>query len=359
MQAFWPRASYPPENRGALRALQRRVVEVQAAAGYSIQRAMELNADFRTRMAPQVKQVAALTNESLQMAKEQLIEAPELTLAAPLFFDTLTRTIEAVNALVADGSALLAQSLRDEERAHRQQLITVLALMALALLLALGLALAFVRSVTVPLQQAVQLAQAVSEGDLSGSDSPVGSNEVGELLQAQYAMRAHLRPMVAQVRSGADSVAAGQRGNCPGQSWICRAAPNSRPARSKKPPRPWSSSAPRCATTPTTPAKPASWPARRAMWRCRAAMWWPRWCRPCRASTTAAAKIADIIGVIDGIAFQTNILALNAAVEAARAGEQGRGFAVVASEVRSLAAAQRRGGQADQAPDRHQRLAGG
>jgi methyl-accepting chemotaxis protein len=51
----------------------------------------------------------------------------------------------------------------------------------------------------------------------------------------------------------------------------------------------------------------------------------------------ASKKIADIIGVIDGIAFQTNILALNAAVEAARAGEQGRGFAVVASEVRSLA----------------------
>ena len=59
-------------------------------------------------------------------------------------------------------------------------------------------------------------------------------------------------------------------------------------------------------------------------------------------------KIADIIGVIDGIAFQTNILALNAAVEAARAGEQGRGFAVVAGEVRSLAQRSRRGGQGDQ-----------
>ncbi len=59
----------------------------------------------------------------------------------------------------------------------------------------------------------------------------------------------------------------------------------------------------------------------------------PPWAR----SPTAAAGSSDIIGVIDGIAFQTNILALNAAVEAARAGEQGRGFAVVASEVRSLA----------------------
>ncbi len=59
--------------------------------------------------------------------------------------------------------------------------------------------------------------------------------------------------------------------------------------------------------------------------------------RPWRRSTPPRGKIADIIGVIDGIAFQTNILALNAAVEAARAGEQGRGFAVVASEVRHLA----------------------
>jgi methyl-accepting chemotaxis protein len=55
------------------------------------------------------------------------------------------------------------------------------------------------------------------------------------------------------------------------------------------------------------------------------------------AIQTASKNIADIIGVIDGIAFQTNILALNAAVEAARAGEQGRGFAVVAAEVRNLA----------------------
>ncbi len=67
-----------------------------------------------------------------------------------------------------------------------------------------------------------------------------------------------------------------------------------------------------------------------------------------------SSKIADIIGVIDGIAFQTNILALNAAVEAARAGEQGRGFAVVASEVRALAQRSADCRQGNQGADRHQ-----
>ena len=80
---------------------------------------------------------------------------------------------------------------------------------------------------------------------------------------------------------------------------------------------------------PAGDGRPASQAARAARWSAR---WSPPW-----AITDSSRKIADIIGVIDGIAFQTNILALNAAVEAARAGEQGRGFAVVASEVRNLA----------------------
>ncbi len=79
--------------------------------------------------------------------------------------------------------------------------------------------------------------------------------------------------------------------------------------------------------------------------------------RTMRGINDSSKQIADIIGVIDGIAFQTNILALNAAVEAARAGEQGRGFAVVASEVRSLA--QCTSGQRDQGAHPHQRGTGG
>ncbi len=70
------------------------------------------------------------------------------------------------------------------------------------------------------------------------------------------------------------------------------------------------------------------------------------------AIASSSSKVVDIIGVIEGIAFQTNILALNAAVEAARAGEEGRGFAVVAGEVRSPRATQRGGGEGDQGTDR-------
>ena len=80
--------------------------------------------------------------------------------------------------------------------------------------------------------------------------------------------------------------------------------------------------------------------------------WWTTSSKRCASIAQARDKIADIIAVIDGIAFQTNILALNAAVEAARAGEQGRGFAVVAGEVRSLAQRSARGGEGDQGADR-------
>ena len=89
--------------------------------------------------------------------------------------------------------------------------------------------------------------------------------------------------------------------------------------------------------TPTTRARPTSSRSRPPKWRCKGGDVVSQVVDTMASINASSKKIVDIIGVIDGIAFQTNILALNAAVEAARAGEQGRGFAVVASEVRNLA----------------------
>ena len=95
----------------------------------------------------------------------------------------------------------------------------------------------------------------------------------------------------------------------------------------------------------SSPRRPPRVAGAAARWSRRSSRRWAR-------SATRPSKIADIIGVIDGIAFQTNILALNAAVEAARAGEQGRGFAVVAARGAQPGAALGRGGQGNQEPDR-------
>jgi methyl-accepting chemotaxis protein len=112
-----------------------------------------------------------------------------------------------VNALITTGAEALSQRLEDAARSQRRQLVAVVALQALCLVGAVLLALAFVRSITRPLSQAVQLAQAVADGNLTGHDAPVDGNEVGELIGAQQQMRARLLPIVQQVRRGADSVA--------------------------------------------------------------------------------------------------------------------------------------------------------
>ena len=212
--------------------------------------------------------------------------------------------------------------------------MTVLALASLAA--AGAIAYWITRSITRPMARALEVANTVAAGDLSSRIEVTTTDETGQLLQALKTMNESLVRTVTVVRTGTDTIATASREVASGSLDL-----SSRTEEQASSLEETASSMEELTST----VKQNADNARQANTLAAA------------ASTVAerggqvigevvgtmgridasAGKIADIIGVIDGIAFQTNILALNAAVEAARAGEQGRGFAVVASEVRNLA----------------------
>jgi methyl-accepting chemotaxis protein len=199
---------------------------------------------------------------------------------------------------------------------------------ALVLLLALGLSRGMIRQVTLPLDRAVALTRRIADGDLTVEAHDERKDELGLLLRSLSEMSHKLRSVVGEVRSGVESGIGGVQPDCHRQPDLSArteqtAANLEETAASMEE---LTSTVTQSSETARQANQLAGMPPRRPS---GAARWCSRWCIPCSRSPTAR-RIADIIGVIDSIAFQTNILALNAAVEAARAGEQGRGFAVVA-----------------------------
>ena len=207
---------------------------------------------------------------------------------------------------------------------------------ALALLLAAGLAWRVTRSVVAPIAQARSLTEAIAAGDLSQTISVTGRDEAAELLTALQRMQGALRQLVGQVRTSTESIHTASAEIATGNQDLS--------VRTKQTASKLQHAASSMSQLSDTVRQSAD-SARQANVLTGSAAQVAERGGTVVAQVVAtmseinasAKKIADIIGVIDGIAFQTNILALNAAVEAARAREQGRGFAVVASEVRSPA----------------------
>ena len=212
------------------------------------------------------------------------------------------------------------------------------AIAAVAVAIAVGLAMGIwlVTGITRSLGQALKLAQSVAEGDLTQEIRIDSNDEIGRLLLALRAMNARLTAIVRQVRGGTDTIATASAQIAAGNLDL-----SSRTEQQASSLEETASSMEELASTVKQNADNARQANQLAVAASQVAVQGgeviTQVVDTMASIKDSSRKIVDIIAVIDGIAFQTNILALNAAVEAARAGEQGRGFAVVASEVRSLA----------------------
>jgi methyl-accepting chemotaxis protein len=215
----------------------------------------------------------------------------------------------------------------------RQVLIGVA---AAALLMAFLTAWYATRSITHPIRKAVDLATRVASGDLTANIEVTNADETGQLMQALKDMNASLAEIVVEVRNGTESIATSSQQIAAGNEDL-----SSRTEQQAASLEETASSMDELTSTVKQNAENAQQANQLATSASEAAQQGgavvSEVVQTMGAINESSRKIAEIIGVIDGIAFQTNILALNAAVEAARAGAQGRGFGVVAAEVRNLA----------------------
>ena len=225
----------------------------------------------------------------------------------------------------------------DKNQAQGKKLVyTGLVVFVLSLLvMSIGVVLVF-RSITRPLNEALKVARAVAAGDLTSSIAIESKDEIGQLLQAMQAMQSSLADIVSQVRTGTETIAVATREIASGNADL-----SSRTESQASSLEETASSMEELTSTVKQNAENARQANQLVQSTAEVAVKGGnvvgQVVDTMASIKDSSRKIADIIGVIDGIAFQTNILALNAAVEAARAGEQGRGFAVVAAEVRNLA----------------------
>jgi methyl-accepting chemotaxis protein len=324
------------EDRVVLSALLGRVSDLYAANRVSLGKVAAVNPALRSKLNEVMAQDEQTLKRINALTEQNIIKPEQIDYAPEQYFAALS---EAINSQVKTNDWLLAElSTLLNRRADNLSSTFYGLIGAVVLLLGLNgwLCWVIVRSVTRPLQKAVITADHVAKGDLTWEVQVESSDETGQLQEAMKRMRDSLVAIVGEVRSGTDTIATASSQIEAGNLDL-----SSRTEQQASSLEETASSMEQLAATVRQNAEHAQAANRLAQSAQEVASKGGAVVTQVVATmgqiNQSARKIVDIIGVIDGIAFQTNILALNAAVEAARAGEQGRGFAVVASEVRSLA----------------------
>ena len=279
--------------------------------------------------------ILAMVTEINALKKEQKFDEAR-SLATSKLMPISQNYLESLQAFIRVQESLRDQA-RDDGFASVER-ARMLGGVAIAVVLGLSLLAAWwmVRSITDPLARTVELAQTIARGDLSASLQSQQQDEIGQLMNAVGTMNHKLRELVSQVRSGTQSVTAASTEIAQGNLDLSHRTEQT--SSNLQEMAVAIDELTRIVTQSTDSAQRAAHLAQTVSNSANlGGDVVAKVAKNMSQITEHSKHIGDIVGIIDGIAFQTNILALNAAVEAARAGEQGRGFAVVASEVRTLA----------------------